>query len=130
MNHPNRRTLPSHVSRAHPGRRLRARHPSRAPARPTPALFSPTEHAERRFWEFFTAHIRNPNTRLAYPAVVRRFAEWCERRDLALDQIEPMVLGTGAAPEYFSIGRSPWRAGSDALATFGSPSVSILLVWK
>ena len=26
----------------------------------TPTLFSPTGHAERRFWEFFTAHIRNP----------------------------------------------------------------------
>ena len=58
----------------------------------TPALFSPTGHAERRFWEFFTAHIRNPNTRLAYLAAVRRFAEWCERRGLALDQVEPMVV--------------------------------------
>ena len=58
----------------------------------TPTLFSPSEHAERRFWEFFTAHIRNPNTRLAYLAAVRRFAEWCERRGLALDQVEPMVV--------------------------------------
>ncbi len=32
----------------------------------TLALFSPSEHAERRFWEFFTAHIRNRNTHLAY----------------------------------------------------------------
>ena len=47
--------------------------PSVGPERPppparhaaTPALFSPSERAERRFWEFFTAHIRNPNTRLA-----------------------------------------------------------------
>ncbi|MCE2492844.1 MAG: hypothetical protein J4F40_09585 [Alphaproteobacteria bacterium] len=30
----------------------------------TPALFSASEKAERRFWEFFTARIRNPNTRL------------------------------------------------------------------
>ncbi len=30
-----------------------------------PALFSPFERAERRFREF-NAHIRNPNTRLAY----------------------------------------------------------------
>ena len=35
----------------------------------TPALFSPSERAERRFWEFFTAHIRNRNTRLAYLAL-------------------------------------------------------------
>ncbi len=63
-----------------------------APRTTTPALFSPTERAERRFWEFFTAHIRNPNTRLAYLAAVRRFAEWCERRGGALDQVEPMVV--------------------------------------
>ena len=54
--------------------------------------FSPNERAERRFWEFFTAHIRNPNTRLAYLAAVRRFAEWCDRRGVALDQVEPMVV--------------------------------------
>ena len=58
----------------------------------TPALFAPSERAERRFWEFFTAHIRNRNTRLAYIAAVRRFAEWCARRDLAFDQVEPMVV--------------------------------------
>ena len=58
----------------------------------TPALFSPSEHTARRFWEFFTARIRNRNTRLAYLAAVRRFAGWCERRGLALDQVEPMVV--------------------------------------
>ena len=68
----------------------RPAHPARRAA--TPALFSPTERAERRFWEFFTAHIRNRNTRLAYLAAVRRFAEWCEHRGLALDQVEPMVV--------------------------------------
>ena len=53
--------------------------PTEGPTRPppparraaAPALFSPTERAERRFWEFFTAHIRNPNTRLAYLAAAR-----------------------------------------------------------
>ena len=58
----------------------------------TPVLFSPTAQAGRRFWEFFTAHIRNPNTRLAYLTAARRFAAWCERRGLALDQVEPMVV--------------------------------------
>ena len=51
---------------------VRATPPARRAA--TPTLFSPSERAERRFWEFFTAHIRNPNTRLAYLAAVRRFA--------------------------------------------------------
>ena len=63
-----------------------------APRATTPALFSRGERAERRFWEFFTAHIRNPNTRLAYLAAVRRFATWCERRDLALPEVEPMLV--------------------------------------
>ena len=58
----------------------------------TPALFSTSMRAERRFWEFFTAHIRNRKTRFAYLAAVQRFAEWCERRGLALDQVEPMVV--------------------------------------
>ena len=64
------------------------------PARRTaaPVLFSPTVRAERRFWEFFTAHIRNPNTRLAYLTAARRFAAWCERRGLTLDQVEPVVV--------------------------------------
>ena len=66
--------------------------PARIARAPTPVLFSPTAHAERRFWEFFTAHIRNPNTRLAYLTAVRRFAAWCEQRGLALDQVEPMVV--------------------------------------
>ena len=86
MHHLNRRTLPIHGPRPSPRREFCARHAA------TPALFSPSEHAERRFWEFFTAHIRNRNTRLAYLAAVRRFAEWCERRGLALDQVEPMVV--------------------------------------
>ena len=58
----------------------------------TPVLFSPSPHAERRFWELFTAHIRNPNTRLAYFTAARRFAAWCERRGVALDQVEPIVV--------------------------------------
>ena len=62
----------------------------RGPA--TPALFAPTERAERRFWEFFTAHIRNRNTRLAYLTAARRLAKWCEPRNLALDQMQPMLV--------------------------------------
>ena len=71
----------------------------------TPALFSPSERAERRFWEFFTAHIRNPNTRFASLAAVRRFAEWCERRGLGLDQVEPVVVA--AYVEQLTAARSP-----------------------
>ena len=64
-----------------------------------------SDRAERRFWEFFTAHIRNPNTRIAYLTAERRFAEWCEHRGLALDQVEPVVVA--AYVEELTRARSP-----------------------
>jgi site-specific recombinase XerD len=49
--------------------------------------------AARRFLEFFTANIRNPNTRLAYARAVSRFLAWCEEHGLhQLEAIEPMVV--------------------------------------
>ena len=56
----------------------------------TPVLFAGSDGAERRFWEFFTANIRNPNTRMAYLMAAYRFADWCEARGLALNRVEPM----------------------------------------
>lgn len=50
-------------------------------ARP-PALFLPHAKAAERFFDFFTANIRNKNTRRAYYKAVCRFAEWCEARGL------------------------------------------------
>jgi hypothetical protein len=52
-----------------------------------PVLFLPEPKASERFWEFFTANIRNRNTRRAYYKAACRFSEWCEGRglyDLAL----------------------------------------------
>jgi site-specific recombinase XerD len=48
--------------------------------------------ARRRFVEFFTAGIRNRSTRSAYVQAVGRFFDWCERRQFALDAIEPVVV--------------------------------------
>jgi site-specific recombinase XerD len=51
-----------------------------------PSVFLPNAKAAERFFEFFTAHIRNRNTRRAYYKAVCRFSEWCEvkgLRDLA-----------------------------------------------
>ena len=44
--------------------------------------------------EFFTAQIRNPNTRAAYAAAVTRFFTWCDARGLALAQISPVAVAT------------------------------------
>jgi len=51
------------------------------------------ERAAWRFIEFFTANIRNRNTRAAYGQAVRRFFAWCEARGLQdLAQIRPVVV--------------------------------------
>jgi len=47
---------------------------------------------QRRFVEFFTANIRNPNTRAAYARAVARFVRWCELRRVTLDGLEPTVV--------------------------------------
>ena len=47
--------------------------PTRISRQITPVLFSGSNKAERRFWEFFTATIRNPNTRMAYLTAAYRF---------------------------------------------------------
>ena len=36
------------------------------------------ERASRRFIEFFTANIRNRNTRAAYARAVKQFFDWCD----------------------------------------------------
>ncbi len=53
-------------------------------------LTRPSEGASRRFWEFFTVNIRNPNTRKAYFRAVSTFSAWCEKHNLALAAIQPM----------------------------------------
>ncbi len=56
-----------------------------------PALFAPTPEAGKRFIEFFTANIRNPNTRRAYARAASQFALWCEAAGLTeLRDIEPV----------------------------------------
>ena len=44
--------------------------------------------------EFFTAQIRNPNTRAAYAAAVMRFFTWCDARGLELAQVSPTAVAT------------------------------------
>ncbi len=49
--------------------------------------------AEERFFEFFTAEIRNVNTRRAYARAVRDFLRWCETHHLtSLREIRPVVV--------------------------------------
>jgi site-specific recombinase XerD len=51
------------------------------------------ENAAWRFIEFFTANIRNRNTRVAYAQAVAQFFRWCEARGIFdLDKIKPVVI--------------------------------------
>ena len=48
--------------------------------------------ATKRFYEFFTANIRNKNTRTAYHRAIVDFFAWTDSRRLELDDIEPIVV--------------------------------------
>jgi len=58
-----------------------------------PTLFTGAgDNASYRFIEYFTARIRNPNTRQAYFRAVNRFSQWCALRNLELAKLNPVVI--------------------------------------
>jgi integrase/recombinase XerD len=56
------------------------------------AIAAQGERAGLRFIEFFTATIRNRNTRMAYARAVKRFFDWCDEHHLGLEDIEPIAI--------------------------------------
>src|SRR5229473_8650894 len=78
------------------------------------AIAAAGAHTSERFIEFFTANIRNRNTRMAYALAVRQFFDWCEQRGLRLDAIRATTvaayieqLGAGMAKLSIIIRKSP-----------------------
>ena len=60
-----------------------------------PAIIAEAGEAPaRRFLEFFTANIRNPNTRVAYHRAICDFLTWCEDFGLGLGDIQPLHVAT------------------------------------
>jgi integrase/recombinase XerD len=59
-----------------------------------PAVFLQSSNAQKRFWEFFTANIRNRNTRRAYFVAVSQFSSWCLKRKLVLEAIQPIHVAS------------------------------------
>ena len=56
-----------------------------------PAMFVPDEKTAERFFGFFTANIRNRNTRRAYYEAAARFSEWCEGKGLLeFERVKPV----------------------------------------
>ena len=60
-----------------------------------PALIADAgERAAWRYIDFFTANIRNPNTRRAYARACSTFFAWCDERGLSLTTIRPFDVST------------------------------------
>src|SRR5229473_88870 len=90
------------------------------------AILAHSERATRRFIEFFTATIRNRNTRMAYARAVKQFFDWCDDHRLSLDDIEPIAiaayieqLGTNAAKPTVKQNLAAIRQLFDYLVTGG-----------
>ncbi|MFC7694098.1 tyrosine-type recombinase/integrase [Paeniroseomonas aquatica] len=60
---------------------------------PTP-IMAEGERAATRYVEFFTAHIRNRNTRAAYARASSAFFAWCEQHGLTLPAVQPVHVAT------------------------------------
>jgi integrase/recombinase XerD len=52
------------------------------------------EKAVWRFLEFFTANIRNKNTRAAYAQACSRFFDWCDERGIEIEQLQPILVAS------------------------------------
>src|SRR5271165_2132174 len=61
---------------------------------PTPILIERASPSTRKkFFEFFTVPIRNPNTRAAYYRAIQQFLTWCECAGYQhLEDIEPITV--------------------------------------
>lgn len=60
-----------------------------------PSLFLDTgDKGWFRFVEFFTARIRNPNTRAAYLQAVRQFSDWCKAERIPFAALNPVIVAT------------------------------------
>ncbi len=60
-------------------------------AGPLPSIFTGRPEAKTRLRDFFSSHIRNPNTRRAYREVVRQFSVFCAENDIrGLAQVQPI----------------------------------------
>ena len=57
-----------------------------------PAIVAAGERASTRFVEFFTANIRNKNTRAAYARAVAAFFAWLDDRRIPLEAVSPVIV--------------------------------------
>jgi hypothetical protein len=65
-------------------------------SRTVPALIAAEgERASYRFFEFFSAQIRNPHTRRAFARAVQQLLVWCEQHGVrSIAEVERLYVGT------------------------------------
>jgi site-specific recombinase XerD len=69
--------------------------PTRFAGRPFPEFIRGTGlKGTERFIEFFTVHIRNPNTRAAYADDIGQFCAWADARSLTLKKLRPIMIAS------------------------------------
>ncbi|QOV92089.1 tyrosine-type recombinase/integrase [Humisphaera borealis] len=62
---------------------------------PVPAVIANAGPVAReKYIEYFTATIRNANTRRAYAVAVNRMLGWCDRHGIALPALRPTIVAT------------------------------------
>ena len=63
----------------------------RQPSASLPSIFTERPEARARMRDFFSSHIRNPNTRRAYLEAVRQFSAFCAEHGIVdLAQVQPV----------------------------------------
>lgn len=81
-----------------------------------PALFMPHEPAAERFFDVFTATIRNKNTRRAYDTAACHFSEWCAVRGVH-DLAGARPLHVAASIEKLNLAKPTAQAPSGRAAS-------------
>jgi integrase len=78
------------------------------------------DRAAHRFFEFFTANIRNPNTRRAYHRTALAFFAWSQVRGLALGAIEAAgIEADKKGPLFRSANRRTGQLAANPLSGIG-----------
>jgi hypothetical protein len=91
------------------------------------AIAAQGERASRRFIEFFTATIRNRNTRMAYARAVKQFFDWCEdHRRITFSR--GGVRGSGSTKKAANGTRCPAITASTNIWTLGSRLLASVMI--
>jgi hypothetical protein len=74
-----------------------------------PALIARTSY---RFFEFFTANIRNPNTRRAYARAAKELFDWLMPKPINSDSSKKRLPSLRAQRSNPGVAGGPWIASS------------------